>query len=95
MCPSGTRLRQVCLQPIVKDAVFLCLKFFSCDANQQFTQHPPEPLYITPWDPHNLDTGLLIYNSKEPKTVLVLFLDKHSPIKSLILYIFFLFLIIW
>lgn len=92
MCPSGTWLRQVCLQPLVKDAGFLCLTFFNCDANPRFTQHPPETLHITPWDPHSLDTGLPIYNSKEPKTVLVLFLDKQSPVKSLILYIFLLLL---
>ena len=50
MHPSGARLRQVCLQPIIKDAGSLCLRSPSCETNQQCTQHPPEPLCISPWD---------------------------------------------
>lgn len=59
MSPSGTKVRQLCLQPVINDLVVLKLEFFRCDAKPLCAHHSPGSLKSPQWVQRRTNLNML------------------------------------
>lgn len=59
MSPSGAKVRQLCLQPVISDLLVLNLEFFRCDANPPCAHHSPGSLKSPRWVQRRTNLNML------------------------------------